>query len=69
MAGIPPLRPSGVGAYTGVKQPAEPEEDYVPPVPDEEPPPPTPRGFRRRRVIFYVIAAVVAIAFVIWVMA
>lgn len=32
----PPLRPSGVGAYTHVEQPQEPEESYVVPVPEEE---------------------------------
>ena len=56
MSQVPPLRPSGVGAYTGVKQPKTPPENYESPIPDDEPTPP--RMSRRDLVIFALIVSV-----------
>ena len=65
----PPLRPAGVGEYTHVKQPNQPEESYVPPVPDEKPP--SPRMGRIGWVVLILIVAVlvttVTIVLLAWV--
>jgi len=58
-------QPAGVGAYSGVEQPAESEESYVPPVSDEGAPLSS-LVSRRRTVIFVVVVAVLLIAIIVW---
>jgi hypothetical protein len=61
-------QPAGVGAYTGVEQPPDPEESYVPPIPDEKAPPPT-LASRRRTVVFVLVVAGLLIAVTVWLLA